>query len=89
MGKRQFHWANAKDPSGQGMQICKEPEKKKKDRSEYSKPRSGEDEIREVGGGQIRAFLGRDKNFILGEMESYLRLHNMYLPIWTAAFACR
>lgn len=30
MGKRQFHWANAKDPSGQGMQICKEPEKKKK-----------------------------------------------------------
>lgn len=72
------------------MQICKEPEKKKKkDWSEYSEPRSGKDEIREVGGGQMRAFLGRDKNFILGEMESYLRLHNMYLPIWTAAFARR
>lgn len=63
--------------------------KKKKDWSEYSEPRSGKDEIREVGGGQIRAFLGRDKNFILREMESYLRLHDMYLPIWTAAFARR
>lgn len=69
--------------------FAKNREKKKKDWSEYSEPRSGKDEIREVGGGQIRAFLGRDKNFILGEMESYLRLHNMYLPIWTAAFARR
>lgn len=69
--------------------FAKNRKKKKKDWSEYSEPRSGKDEIREVGGGQIRAFLGRDKNFILREMESYLRLHDMYLPIWTAAFARR
>ena len=79
MRKRQFQVANAK--VGKKRKYSRNRKKKRPWLEQWANEWVIKYEIREVGRGQIRAFLGHDKNFILSETENSLRLRNMYLPI--------